>query len=157
LRTTGIGFGTGDEPGDFLVASGKAAATSTILSHTDIDHLVRMRPNCLKGTCPDFGTKIILWVGTPRYEPISEFPQFVAPTFSSHSSLSNISIYGRYNIMKVFVQTKNESVVINDEIIVTVLEVKDGEVFLAVDVPEWIEVCEKETFARSESMLVRPR
>ena len=59
--------------------------------------------------------------------------------------------------MKVFVQAKNESVVINDEIIVTVLDVNDEDVILAVDAPEWVEVCEKETFERSESMLVCPR
>ena len=59
--------------------------------------------------------------------------------------------------MKVFVQAKDESVVINDEIIVTVLDINDDEVILAVDAPEWVEVCEKETLARSESMLVRPR
>ena len=59
--------------------------------------------------------------------------------------------------MKVFVRAKNESVVINDEIIVTVLDVNDDDVILAVDAPEWVEVCEEETFERSESMLVRPR
>ena len=59
--------------------------------------------------------------------------------------------------MTVFVQAKKESLVINDEIIVTVLEVNDDNVILAVDAPEWVEVCEKETFERSESMLVRPR
>ena len=59
--------------------------------------------------------------------------------------------------MKVFVQAKNESIVINGEIIVTVLDVNDENVILAVDAPEWVEVCEKETFERSESVLVRPR
>ena len=59
--------------------------------------------------------------------------------------------------MKVFVQTKNESVVINDEIIVTVLDVNDENVILAVDAPEWIEVYEKEAVEGSKSMLVRPR
>jgi carbon storage regulator CsrA len=59
--------------------------------------------------------------------------------------------------MQVFVQAKNDSVVINDEIIVTVLEVNDDEVILAVDAPEWVEVCQKETLEKSESMLVRPR
>ena len=39
--------------------------------------------------------------------------------------------------MKVFVQAKNESVVINDEIIVTVLDVNDDHVILAIDAPEW--------------------
>jgi carbon storage regulator CsrA len=59
--------------------------------------------------------------------------------------------------MKVFVQAKNESVVINDEIIVTILDVNDENVTLAIDAPEWVEVCEKEPFERLESMLVRPR
>ena len=59
--------------------------------------------------------------------------------------------------MKVFVQSKNESIVINDEIVVTVVDVTDENVILAVDAPEWVEVCEEETFERSESMLVRPR
>jgi carbon storage regulator len=60
-------------------------------------------------------------------------------------------------IMKVFVQAKNESVVINDEITVTILDVNDENVILAIDAPEWVEVYEKEPFERSESMLVRPR
>ena len=59
--------------------------------------------------------------------------------------------------MKTLVRAKNESVVINDEIIVTVLDINDDEVILAVDAPEWVEVCEKETFESSESMLVHPR
>jgi carbon storage regulator CsrA len=59
--------------------------------------------------------------------------------------------------MKVFVQAKNESIVINDEIVVTVLDVNDEDVILAVDAPEWIQVCEEETSESSESMLVRPR
>jgi len=59
--------------------------------------------------------------------------------------------------MKVFVQAKNESIIINGEIVVTVVDVTDENVILAVDAPEWVVVCEKETFERSESMLVRPR
>jgi len=59
--------------------------------------------------------------------------------------------------MKVFVQAKNESVVINDEIIVTVLDINDENVILAIDAPEWVEVCEEETYEGSEFMLVRPR
>ena len=57
--------------------------------------------------------------------------------------------------MKVFVQATNESVVINGEIIVTVLDINDEDVILAVDAPEWVEVCEKETL--EEPMLARPR
>jgi carbon storage regulator CsrA len=59
--------------------------------------------------------------------------------------------------MKVFVQAKDESIVINGEIIVTVLDVSEDNVILAVDAPEWVEVCEEETLEDSESMLVRPR
>ena len=59
--------------------------------------------------------------------------------------------------MKVFVQAKNESIVINDEIVVTVLDVTDDNVILAFDALEWVTVCEKETFESSEPMLVRPR
>jgi carbon storage regulator len=58
--------------------------------------------------------------------------------------------------MKVFVQGKNESVVVNDEITVTVIDIRDDEVVLAVDAPEWVEVCEKETLATLESTPVRP-
>ena len=58
--------------------------------------------------------------------------------------------------MKVFVQA-NESIVINDEIVVTVVDVTDENVILAIDAPEWIQVCEEETFESAESMLVRPR
>jgi carbon storage regulator CsrA len=58
-------------------------------------------------------------------------------------------------MMKVFVQSKNDSLVINNEIIVTVIAVNEEDVILAVDAPEWVEVCEKET--NSEAALVRPR
>ena len=59
--------------------------------------------------------------------------------------------------MKVFVQAKDESVVINDEIIVTVLDVNDEEVVLAVDAPEWVEVFPKEASEGVETILPRPR
>jgi carbon storage regulator CsrA len=59
--------------------------------------------------------------------------------------------------MTIFVRAKNESVVINDEIIVTVLEINDEDVLLAIDTPEWMEVCEKQALGRSESMLACPR
>ena len=39
-------------------------------------------------------------------------------------------------MMKVFAQAKSESIVINDEIIVTVLDINDEEVILAVDAPD---------------------
>jgi carbon storage regulator len=59
--------------------------------------------------------------------------------------------------MKVFARAKNESIVINDEIMVTVLDIDGDNVILAVEAPEWIAIYEKEAFERSEPMLVRPR
>jgi carbon storage regulator CsrA len=59
--------------------------------------------------------------------------------------------------VKVFIQGKNESVVINDEIIVTVLDIDDEEVVLAVDAPEWVGVCKSETIEKLESTAVRAR
>jgi carbon storage regulator CsrA len=59
--------------------------------------------------------------------------------------------------MKIFVQAKNESIVINDDITVTVLDINDEDVLLAIDAPEWIEVCAQEEAERSDSLLVRPR
>jgi carbon storage regulator CsrA len=59
--------------------------------------------------------------------------------------------------MKIFVQTKKESLVINEEIVVTVLDVNDENVILEVDAPEWVAVCGEESFESSESTLVRPR
>ena len=59
--------------------------------------------------------------------------------------------------MKTLVRAKNESVVINDEIIVTVLDVNDEEVVLAFDAPEWVEVIPAEASDGAETMLSRPR
>jgi carbon storage regulator CsrA len=59
--------------------------------------------------------------------------------------------------MQVFVQAKGESIVINDEITVTVVEVLGEDVVLAVDAPPWVEVCAKETLEELETMPVRPR
>ncbi len=59
--------------------------------------------------------------------------------------------------MKVFVQAKGESVIINGEISVTVVDIRDEEVVLAVDAPAWVEVCEQEVLEGPESMPVRPR
>lgn len=59
--------------------------------------------------------------------------------------------------MKVFVQAERESVVINDEITVTVLEIRGEEVVLAIDGPEWIEVCGKEALEESALTPVMPR
>ena len=42
--------------------------------------------------------------------------------------------------MRVFVQSKGESIVINGDIIVTVLDVDGENVVLAIDAPEWMEI-----------------
>ena len=46
--------------------------------------------------------------------------------------------------MRIFFQGKDESVVINDEITVTVLDIDGDEVTLAIDAPEWMEINEIE-------------
>jgi carbon storage regulator CsrA len=60
----------------------------------------------------------------------------------------------RSKAMQVFVQAKNEAVVINGEIFVTVVDILENEVLLAIDAPERVEVCTKET---STKMPVWPR
>ena len=42
--------------------------------------------------------------------------------------------------MKVFFQGKGESVVINDNITVTVLDIDGDDVVLAIDAPDWVEI-----------------
>jgi carbon storage regulator CsrA len=59
--------------------------------------------------------------------------------------------------VQIFLQAENETVVINGEIYVTVVDILGDEVVLAIDAPEWVQVCEKEVVAESESMAVRPR
>jgi carbon storage regulator CsrA len=54
--------------------------------------------------------------------------------------------------MKVFLQATNESVIIDDNIIVTVLDVIDDEVILEIDAPDWYSVCERQPFDRAESV-----
>jgi carbon storage regulator CsrA len=42
--------------------------------------------------------------------------------------------------VQVFLQTAYESIVINDEVTVTVLKIEGDEVFLEIDAPEWLSV-----------------
>jgi sRNA-binding carbon storage regulator CsrA len=63
----------------------------------------------------------------------------------------------RLRTLRIFVQTKNESIVINGGIVVTVLDILDDDVILAVDAPAWVEVGAKELLAESEAIPVRPR
>jgi carbon storage regulator CsrA len=59
--------------------------------------------------------------------------------------------------VQVFVQAKGESIVINGEIIVTIVDILDEDVVLAVDAPEWIDVCKEEMLEELETVRVRPR
>ncbi len=45
--------------------------------------------------------------------------------------------------MKVFLQTKDESIVINGDITVTVLEIEGDEVVLGIDAPQWLAIEER--------------
>jgi carbon storage regulator CsrA len=56
--------------------------------------------------------------------------------------------------VQIFVQAENESIVINGEICVTVVDVLEDEVVLAIDAPGWVEVCKTEAL---ETLPVRPR
>ena len=42
--------------------------------------------------------------------------------------------------MNVFIQSKGESIIINGDISVTVLDVNGDNVALAIDAPEWMEI-----------------
>ena len=42
--------------------------------------------------------------------------------------------------MSVFVQSKGESIIINGDISVTVLDIFGDDVVLAIDAPEWMEI-----------------
>ena len=60
--------------------------------------------------------------------------------------------------MKTFSQTLGETVVINGDISVTIIDIREDEVVLAIDAPEWMEVREEDVLeALQEAAPVRPR
>jgi len=59
--------------------------------------------------------------------------------------------------MRTFICTKNEAVVINGEVVVTVIDILDKKVVLAVDAPEWVEVFPEEEPDGTETALPCPR
>ncbi len=59
--------------------------------------------------------------------------------------------------MKTFVRAKSEAIVINGEVVVTVMDILDEEVVLAVDAPEWVEVVPQEASDAAETAPPRPR
>ncbi len=42
--------------------------------------------------------------------------------------------------MKVFLQAKDESIIINDDITITVLQIEGDEVLLGIDAPQWLSI-----------------
>ena len=59
--------------------------------------------------------------------------------------------------MKTFICTKNEAVVINGEVVVTVIDILNKKVVLAVDAPEWVEVFPEGAPGGAETVPPRPR
>ena len=45
--------------------------------------------------------------------------------------------------MKAFLQSQGETIVINDDISITVLKIEGDEVFFEIDAPEWISIEEQ--------------
>jgi carbon storage regulator CsrA len=54
--------------------------------------------------------------------------------------------------MNMFIQSKGESIIIDEDISVTVLDIDGGEVVLEIDGPEWMEIDGNEPY-RSEDEL----
>jgi sRNA-binding carbon storage regulator CsrA len=59
--------------------------------------------------------------------------------------------------VKTFVCAKSEAVVVNGEVVVTVIDILDGEVVLAFDAPEWVEVFPMEAPDRVKTVPYCPR
>jgi carbon storage regulator CsrA len=71
--------------------------------------------------------------------------------FSQHPQID------RRTTVQIFVQAENETVVINGEIYVTVVDILEDEVVLAIDAPDRVKICGKEALEESDTMPVRPR
>ena len=59
--------------------------------------------------------------------------------------------------MKIFFQHESESIIINGDISVKVIEINGDEVVLAIEAPDWMEVNEIEPSRLEECSLLRPR
>ena len=55
-------------------------------------------------------------------------------------------------IIETFVRAKSEAIVVNGEIVVTVIEIRDEEVVIAVEAPDWVEVVPEEVSYGAETM-----
>lgn len=71
--------------------------------------------------------------------------------FSEHPQID------RRTTVQIFLQAENETIVINGEISVTVVDILEDEVVLAIDAPEWVEVCKKEAMEEPETVPLHPR
>ena len=54
--------------------------------------------------------------------------------------------------METFVRAKSEAVVVNGEVVVRVIDIRDEEVVLAIEAPDGVEVFPKEAFHGTETM-----
>jgi len=59
--------------------------------------------------------------------------------------------------VKTLICAKSETVVINDEVFVTVIDIRDEEAVLEVAAPEWFEVFPEEESDEVETKPPRPR
>jgi len=59
--------------------------------------------------------------------------------------------------METFDRAKSEAVVVNGEVVVTIIDILDEEVVLAVDAPERVKVFPKEASDWAETIPPRPR
>jgi len=59
--------------------------------------------------------------------------------------------------VKTLICAKSETVVINDEVFVTVIDIRDEEAVLEVAAPEWFEVFPEEESDGTETVPPRPR
>ena len=59
--------------------------------------------------------------------------------------------------MRIFFQHEGDSVIINGDISVKVIEINGDEVVLAIEAPDWMEVNEIEPSRLEECSLLRPR
>ena len=59
--------------------------------------------------------------------------------------------------MKSFVCANSEALVINGEVIVTIVDILDKEIVLAIDAPKWVQVCQKEALDKVEILPAHPR
>ena len=56
------------------------------------------------------------------------------------------------SIIETFVRAKSEAIVVNGEIVVTIIEIRDEEVVLAVEAPDWVEVFPEEASDGAKTM-----